>query len=67
LVGAQDFAGYVAWMGEMKNAYKILVEEPEGKRPCRRHRCGWWNNIKMDLKEVWFGGFDWVPLAQGRV
>jgi hypothetical protein len=31
-------AGYLAHMGEMRNAYKILVEKPEGKRPCRKPR-----------------------------
>jgi hypothetical protein len=35
-------------MGENKNAYRILMGKPEGKRP--RHR--WENNIKMDLREI---------------
>jgi hypothetical protein len=37
---------------EMRNAYKILVGKPEGKRPLRRPRRRWKDNIKMDLKEV---------------
>jgi hypothetical protein len=32
-------------MGEVINAYKILVGKPEGKRPLRRPRCGWEDNI----------------------
>jgi len=34
----------------MRDAYKILVEEPEGKRPHGRHRCQWEGNIIMDLR-----------------
>jgi hypothetical protein len=33
------WAGYIAHMGEIKNAYKILVEKPDGKRPLERPRC----------------------------
>jgi hypothetical protein len=32
-------------MGEMRNAYKILVRKPGGKRPLRRPRCRWEDNI----------------------
>jgi hypothetical protein len=34
--------------GERRNAYRMLVGKPEGKRPLRRPKCGWVNNIKMD-------------------
>jgi hypothetical protein len=44
------WAGNVACMGEMRNAYKILVGKPEGKRPLRRTRHRWENNIRMDLR-----------------
>jgi hypothetical protein len=37
-------------MGEMRNAYKLLVRKPEGKRLLRRPRCGWEDNIR--LKEI---------------
>jgi hypothetical protein len=36
-------------MGEKRNAYRILVGNPEGKRPLERPRCRWVDNIKMDL------------------
>jgi hypothetical protein len=39
-------------MGEMKNPYEILVGKPEGKRPLRRPRRRWEDNIKMDLREI---------------
>jgi hypothetical protein len=37
-------------MGEMVNAYRILVGKPEGRRPLGRPRRRWVNNIKMKLK-----------------
>jgi hypothetical protein len=53
-------------MREMRNAYKSLVGKPEGKRPLGRPRRRWENNIKMDLREIGFGGVDWIHLAQDR-
>jgi hypothetical protein len=42
------------------------VGKPEGKRPLRRPRRRWVNNIKMDLREIGWGCRDWIPLAQDR-
>jgi len=39
-------------MGEMRNAYRILVRKPEGKRLLAGHRCRWEDNIRMDLREI---------------
>jgi hypothetical protein len=39
-------------MGEKRTAYRILVGNPEGKRPLGRPRHRWVDNIKMDLKEI---------------
>jgi hypothetical protein len=50
----------------MINAYKILVEKPEGRRPIGRHKRRWEDNIRMDLGEIRWGGVDWMHLAQGR-
>jgi hypothetical protein len=60
------WAGHVAQMGEKRNAYRLLVGKPEGKRPLGRprHRCV--DNIKMDLLEIGWGGVDWISLAQDR-
>jgi hypothetical protein len=44
------WAGHVAGRGEKRNAYRILVGKPEGKRPLGRPRRMWVDNIKMDLR-----------------
>jgi hypothetical protein len=43
---------FVARMGEKRNAYRIMVGNPEGKRPLGRPRRRWVDNIKMDLREI---------------
>jgi hypothetical protein len=57
------WAGHVARMGGKRNAYRLLVGKPEGKRPFGRPRCRLVDNIKMDLVEVGWGGVDWIGLA----
>jgi hypothetical protein len=47
-----SWAGHVASMGEMRNEYKILVGEPDGKRQFGRLRRRWKTNIRMDLREI---------------
>ncbi|KAJ4426584.1 hypothetical protein ANN_26382 [Periplaneta americana] len=59
-------AGHVARMGESRNAYRLLVGRPEGKRPLGRPRRRWEDNIKMDLREVGYDDRDWINLAQDR-
>jgi hypothetical protein len=46
------WAGHVAPMGEMRNAYISLVRKPEGQRPLGRPRHRWEDIIRMDLREV---------------
>jgi hypothetical protein len=53
-------------MGEKRNAYSILVRKPEGKRPLGRPRRRWEDNIKLDLRDIGWGGMDWIELALGR-
>jgi hypothetical protein len=52
--------------GEKRNAYRILVGKPSGKRPLGRPRYRWKDNIRMDLREIGWGGMDWIDLAQDR-
>jgi hypothetical protein len=49
----------------MRNACKILVGKPEGKRRLRRPRCEWKDNIEMDLKRN-REKLDWIHLVQKR-
>jgi hypothetical protein len=53
-----NVVGHAARTGEKRNASRILLGKPEGKRPLGRPKCGWENNIKMNLKRVrmrWYG------------
>jgi hypothetical protein len=52
--------------GEKKNAYRLLVGKPEGKRPLGIPRRRWVDNIKTDLLEIGWDGVDWIGLAQDR-
>jgi hypothetical protein len=60
------WTGHVAQMGEKRNAYRILMRNPEGKRPLKKPRRRWVDNIKMDLREIGWDGMDRIDLAQDR-
>jgi hypothetical protein len=60
------WAGHVAQMEEERSAYRLLVGEPEGKRPLGKQRRRWVDNIKMDLGELGWAGVDWIGTAQDR-
>jgi hypothetical protein len=61
------WAGHVVHMGvERRGMYRVLVGKPEGKRPLRRPRHKWEDNIKVDVQEVGCGGIDWIDLVQDR-
>jgi hypothetical protein len=53
-------------MGKRKNAYRLLVGKPEGKKPLGRPNCKRIDKIKMDLLEIGLGGVDWIGLAQDK-
>jgi hypothetical protein len=61
------WAGHIARMGEMRFAYKIfIITKPEGKRPLRKPRRRYENNIRMDLKKIGWKCVDWIHLTQVR-
>jgi hypothetical protein len=51
-------------VGERRNAYRILVGKPEGKRTLGRPRRKWVGNVKIDVREIGWGSMDWIDLAQ---
>jgi hypothetical protein len=60
------WAWHVARMGKKRNAYRLLVGKPEGRRPLGRPRRRLLDNIRMVLVEVGWGDVDWIGLAQDR-
>jgi hypothetical protein len=58
--------GHAARMWKKRNAYRLLVGKPEGKRPLGRPRCRWVATIRMDRGEVGWGNVDWISLAKDR-
>jgi len=52
--------------GDSRGVYRVLVKNPEGKRPLGRLRRRWEDNIKMDFHEVGCEGTGWFELAQDR-
>jgi hypothetical protein len=60
------WAWHVAHIGEIRNAYKILLGKPEGKKPLRRPRHRWEDNIKMGWRAK--TGFIWLRIrTDGRI
>jgi hypothetical protein len=45
--------------GEKRNAYRILM----GKSTLRKPRRRWLDNVKIGLREIGWGGMDWIDLA----
>jgi hypothetical protein len=60
------WTGHVTRMGEKRNAYRLLMGKPEGRRPLGRPRRSWLDNIRMDLVEVGWSEVDCICLAQDR-
>ena len=60
------WAGRVARMGARRGAYEVLVGKLEGRTPLGKPKRRCENNIKMDLRDVGWGGMDWIDLAENR-
>ena len=52
-------------MEEGRSAFKILTGKPIGKRPIRKPRRRWKDNIRMDLKEIGIITRNWIVSAHG--
>jgi len=59
-------AGHVARMGEKRNAYRIFLGKPEGKRPLGRPRRLWEDDITLCLRKIVWESMDWIRLAEYR-
>jgi hypothetical protein len=51
-VKEDEMAGHVASMVAKRNAYRILVGKPKGKKPLGRSRSRWEDNTKIYLTEI---------------
>jgi hypothetical protein len=60
------WTGNVARRREKRNAYRLLMGKPKGKRPLGKPRREWVDNIRMDLGVMGWVDVDWIGLAQGR-
>jgi hypothetical protein len=54
-------------MVEGRVVYRVLVGKPEGKRPLRRPRRRWEDNIKLDLREIGIDEANCIRLAQDSI
>jgi hypothetical protein len=52
---------------DKRNAYRILVGKPERKRPLRRPRYRWAVTIKMDFREIGWGGMCQTDMVVGAL
>jgi hypothetical protein len=53
-------------MGDKRNAYRILVGKPDGRRKLERPRHRWEDKTKMYLRDTGWGDMDWTHVAQDR-
>jgi hypothetical protein len=53
-------------MEEKRNAYRILVGKPEGKRLLEGHRRRWEDIINVDLREIGWDNMDWIHLTHNE-
>jgi hypothetical protein len=60
------WTGHVARREEKRKVCRLLVRNPDGKRPLGRPRCRWVDNIKINLLEIGLIVVDWIGLTQDR-
>ena len=59
-------AGHIARMEQSRNAFRVLMGKPEGKKPLGRPRRRSEDNIRMDLREMGCDPGEWIDLAEDR-
>jgi hypothetical protein len=62
------WAGHVAYMGEERKLYRVLVGKPEGNNPIERPMHRWGTGIRMVLRRLAWGvcsGFTWLRIGTG--
>jgi hypothetical protein len=63
------WAGHAEQMGEKRNAYRLLVEKPEGKRPLGDQAISGWiilGHLSESWDEVMWTGLVWLRIGKGR-
>jgi hypothetical protein len=58
---------HVTHMRKGRDVYRVLVVRPKVKRPLGRPTHKWEDNIKLNLREIWIDGANWIQLVQDRV
>jgi hypothetical protein len=58
--------GHITCTGERRTVYKILFRNSEVRNPFGRPKRRWEDSIRMDLREIWWKGVDWMHLVQDR-
>jgi hypothetical protein len=61
------WVGHTVCMGEGRSVRIVFTRRPKRKRPPGGLRCRWEDNIKLDLREMWISGVNWIRLAEDRV
>jgi hypothetical protein len=57
---------HVAYLGEKRNGYRVLVGKPGERRALGSLSDRWEDNTKMELERTGWEGVDWIHLAQDR-
>jgi len=60
------WCNWLRQLSDGRDAYEILMGKSEGKKPLRRPRHTWVDNIRLDLREIGWEGVDWMHLTQDR-
>jgi hypothetical protein len=58
--------GKVVCMWERRGAYRVLVEKLKENTPLQKPRRRWEDNIRNDIKDIGWDGFDWADLFQSK-